>query len=201
MVRVHILAQKRDLLEAVAQQLLHLGEDGPGTAAALAPPGIGHHTIGAEIVAAAHNGDESGDTVHIVTHRQDVLVSLLFGKHHVELRTALARLGDELRQRAIGIGAGNEVEYRLGFKQLLLHPLGHTTQQTHLQAVLFFLQSLQFLKPLVDALFGFVANRTSVNEYQIRLIYVASQGEHILKNGCNNFTISKIHLTSVCFYV
>ena len=60
-VRIDILAQQNNFLEAACAQVFQLGKDALRFARALAPTGIGDYAIGAEIVAPAHDADISAD--------------------------------------------------------------------------------------------------------------------------------------------
>ena len=57
-VGIDILADEGDLLDPLAHKMGRLGQNIAKTPADLAAPGIGHHAVGAEIIAPLHDGDK-----------------------------------------------------------------------------------------------------------------------------------------------
>ena len=62
-VGIDVLPQKCDFLVAFCHQVRHFVEDTFHVTAALASTGVGHDTVGTEIVTATHDRHESGDMI------------------------------------------------------------------------------------------------------------------------------------------
>ena len=166
-VSLTVVTKPFSFVKGEAAQLLCLGEDGAGRAAPFATAREGDHAVGAEIVAAAHDGDEAGNPVGSVTYRHNVIVCFGFGKDDVVCLLAGSYLFKQAGQRAVGIGTGYKVEGRLLLQNLRLQPLGHAPQQPHHHAGMPFLDCGEVLQSVMDALFGIVTYRAGVDEDQI----------------------------------
>ena len=128
---VHVLAQEGDVFIALLYQAPHLVQDVLRCAGALPAPDIGHDAIGAEVVAAIHDGhpgldavladggDTLGDGPGLVGHREDA--------------SPLGEQGvDHLRELPQGVGAEDQVHVAIGLADLLGHMLllHHAAAQT-----------------------------------------------------------------------
>ena len=77
LVAVYILPKQCNLLESLIPQIAHFAEDALHIAASLSSAGIGYYAVVAEIIAAAHDTDESSYLVADAdTLRNHVLIGL-----------------------------------------------------------------------------------------------------------------------------
>ncbi len=72
-VRVHVLAQQRDLAGAGGDHCLGLGQDGLGAARDLGASRLGHHAVRAVVVTAAHDRQKA---CQAAGRRREVVVQL-----------------------------------------------------------------------------------------------------------------------------
>ena len=129
-VGVDILAEQRNVLVALGNQLPCLGDNILGSAAALTPAHIRHDAVGAEVVAAVHNGQPRLDlAVTLQGHALgDIAVAALCGEH-----TLFARHDPEQKLREVPqvVRPENEIDngvgalYLLGHMLLLHHAAAH----------------------------------------------------------------------------
>ena len=101
MIRVDVLAKQRGLAEALLPQILQLGKDALRVARPFAAACVGHYAVRAEIVAAAHYGDEARDSVSGQTPRHNPCVSLRQTQIHIHGRDAGSGAVEELGERQI----------------------------------------------------------------------------------------------------
>ena len=119
-VGIHVLPQQGDVLIALIHQLPGLSEDVLRQAGALPAPHIGHNAVGAEVVAAVHDGkprlylpvpaegDALGHGAGAVPGSEYTLVS----GHH---------LLHKLRETPKLMGAEDQIHHRVGLFDLLRH--------------------------------------------------------------------------------
>ena len=100
-VGVHVLAQKRRLLEATGAQVSQFAENRLRLARALTSACIRNDTVGTEIVTAAHDTDESADLSSSEASRHHVAVCL--GRAQVDVDRLLAVLGRRHEIREVQI--------------------------------------------------------------------------------------------------
>ena len=70
------MAQQSHFLETPCLQVVQFVEDALGFTTALATASIRHDAVGAEVVATAHDGDESTDSAATNALRDDVTIGL-----------------------------------------------------------------------------------------------------------------------------
>ena len=87
-VGIHILSEQGHFLVTLREQVAGLPDNGLRITAALGSAGIGNHTVGADIVAAPHYGNEGRYPVPVNAYGLDVCVCLLAGKLHIDLGKA-----------------------------------------------------------------------------------------------------------------
>ena len=75
------------------------------------PTGIRHHAVGANVVAAAHNGNEGTHAVLVRPDRGDIRIGLVTGKEDVDLRLVRRNRLQQPRQRPIGVRAHDQVHF------------------------------------------------------------------------------------------
>ena len=84
----------------------------------------------AEVIAAAHDADEASDAVaQADALRHNVAVGLSSRELNVDGFVTRLSLSNKVRQREISVGACNEVG-AIFVEQVILHALGHTTEDT-----------------------------------------------------------------------
>ena len=169
-IAVHVLSQKRDLAEAAGAEVGKLVEYALRLARALAAAGIRHDAVGAEIVASAHDADESRHSVRAYSHGNHVAVSLGGAEFYADGgMSGLHRL-EKRREVEIGIGAGHEVNAVVGHK-VFPDPLGHASYHADYQAGkvtgTFAAQRVEKRKPREDFLLGIVADRAGVEQHGV----------------------------------
>ena len=116
-VAVHVLPQQGDLLIARFHKVAELGKDIAGLAALLAAADVGHDAVGAEVIAAVHDGQPcaelalapDGDVLHddrtLCGVQQHPLMLLQF-------------LGDQLRQGVDAVHAEHQIHIGVALAQL-----------------------------------------------------------------------------------
>ena len=170
-----------------------------GVAGTLGTAGVRHHAVGAYIVAAAHDGDESRYPVLVRAHGGDIGVGLFAGEQYVDLRAVRADGFQQAGQGTVGVGAHHQV-YLVRVKELVLQALCHTAHDAHHQAGPIGTQPVEDLDAAPDALLGVVADAAGVGHHQVGLFHnlcapVAGIGQY----GENHLGVIDIHLTPVSF--
>ena len=170
-VAVHVLAQQGDLFVTRLHQLAALRQNVLGAAAALSAAHIGHDAVGAEIVAAVHDG-QPGPEVRIAAdgHLFHDVRPL-----HRGLQKALFAAGELLHQQlgqgVDGVHAEHQVHKGVTLAQLVHHGglLGHAAAQADDEPGLFLLEALQRAHIAEHPLLGVLAHGAGVEEDEVRL--------------------------------
>ena len=175
-VAVHVLAQQGDLLVTGLHKTPELGQDVARLAALFAAADVGHDAVGAEVVAAVHDGQPGaelalapdGDVLH--DHRALRRVQ----QHTLVL---LQLLGDELRQGVDAVHAEHEVHIGVALAQLFHHMLlvGHASAQADDQAGLFLLEALEGTHIAEHPLLGVLTHSAGVEEDQVGVLRLVAQ--------------------------
>ena len=195
-VGVHGLAEEGELLEAHLGELVGLTEHLAGRGSTLAAAGIGDDTEGAELVAAALDGDPAGDAFG--AGGRDALVGLALVEPDIEDGVALACATDKFREAAVGIGANDEVDVGGLVEDLLLEVLRHAASDADDEIGVAVLEASELRGASVDALFGLFAHGAGVHEDEIGLVesrggLVADRGER----AEDELGVGDIHLAAV----
>ncbi len=197
-VGVDVLPQQGDFAVTVVEKRAHLGQDGLGVAAPLAAAGVGHHAVGAEVVAAAHDGDEGADAVLIQPHRGDFGVGLLGGEQHVDPLAARLGLADQARQIAVGIGPGDDVDPGGALDELLSQTLGHAADDADDERGTGFPQPFHLGQAAPDALLGVVADGAGIDEDDVGLLGIVGMDVALLLHDRDDdLRIADVHLAAV----
>ena len=128
-IRIHILPQQCHLFETFSLQVAELVEDALGFTATLTSTGVGHYAVGAEVVAATHDGDKAADAVGTDARGNDVTVGFSGRELHIDRLLAILGGGDEIRQLKVAVGTRHQI-YTMVVDQLILHALSHTSDDT-----------------------------------------------------------------------
>ena len=200
-VAVHVLSQQRNFLVTFLIHVAGLAHDGSRVAGTLGPAGIGNHAVRANVVAAAHDGDEGRYPIAVCPHRGDVGVGLVAGKEHVNLRAVRADGIEKPGQRAVGVRTHDKV-YLVRVQELVLQALGHAAYDAYDEAGLSLSQLMENLDAAPDALLGVVADAAGVGHHQVCLFHllrplVAGIGQ----DGKDHLGVIHVHLTPVCLNV
>ena len=169
-VGVDVLPQQGDFPEALGHQLPHLVDDPLRVAAAFPATDVGHDAVGAEVVAAVHDG-HPGAGAALADHRHTLgngAVLILHGEHPAPLGIDLIQQLGELPQ---GLRAEHQIHMAVGLAHLLGHlrPLRHAAAQAdHLRRV-GLLRVGQRTQIAVHPLLRVVADGAGVQHHHVRL--------------------------------
>ena len=83
-VRVYVLSQQGNFFVALRHKIHHLIQNALYITAAFASAGIRHDTVGAEVIAAAHDGHKSGNVIAADTRRNHITVGLSRRKVYID---------------------------------------------------------------------------------------------------------------------
>ena len=167
-VAVDVLTQERNFFVASLDQTPELGEDIAGLAALFTAADIRHDAIGAEVVAAVHDGQPCPELA--LPADGDVLDDdRTLRRLHQDALVLLQLLGDELGQGVDAVHAKDEVNIGVALAQLFDDMLlvRHAAAQTDHQAGLFLLQALERADVAEDALLGVFTHGAGVEEDQV----------------------------------
>ena len=184
-VGVHILAQQRDLLIPGLYQLPDLGENLLRLAAALTAADIGHDAVGAEVVAAVHDGYPRPDAA--LTHHGhplgDPAVLIVDGEHAAP---AGIDLHEQLREFPQRLGAEDQIHMAVAFAHLFRHlrALRHAAAQTDDLLGMGFFGVGQGAQIAENPLFCVVADGTGVQHNDVGLLRPVGEGKaHSLQHA------------------
>ena len=200
-IAVDVLAQEGHLLIAPPEDVAGLPDDGMGVPGALRAAGIRDDAVGADVVAAAHDGDEGGDAVGVHADRGDVAVGLLAGQQHVDLRVALGGRGEQARQAPVRVRTSHDVHFAR-LQQGVLEPLGHAAEDAHDHVGAGLAVDVELADAAQDALLGVVADRAGVGQDHVGLVDLfGADISFAAQDGEDHFRVRYIHLAAVCLYV
>ena len=200
-VRVNILPEQRHIFVTFLPHVAYLVQNAVDVAASLPSARVRHDTVGAEVIAAAHDGDEAG---HVHTrHLERDHVAICFLRRQFDMDRLLAPLygSDKVRQIHVRVGAGHQIG-AVPIHQFLFDALGHTTEYPDNQMFLLLAQRLKVLQSPDDTLFGIIAHRTGIDEDCVCLTDIVRQFVSVgLHDRSHDLAIRHIHLASVCFNI
>ena len=110
-------------------QVATLAQDAFHVAAPFAASGVRHDAVVAEVVASAHDADETRDVRTTDALRHNVAIGLCRRELHVDGLMPAFHLSDEVGQREIAVGTSHEVGIVL-LNELFLDALSHTAKHT-----------------------------------------------------------------------
>ena len=198
-VGVDVLAQEGDVLVPLVHQLPDLRQDVPRLPAPLPAPDIGDDAVGAEVVAAVHDGDP-GLHRALPDHRHplgDGAVLLLDGEHPPVLG---AHVVEELREPPEGLGAEDQVHVAVGGPDLLGHHLllGHAAAQADDEVGVLLLGVDQAAQQTVDPVLRVLPDGAGVDDDEPRLHGVAGEGAaHVPEHPHEALAVRHILLAAV----
>ncbi len=168
-VGVHVLAQQRDLLQALVGESGHLGEHVVERARHLLAARVRHHAVGAVLGAAFHHRDEGARALD--AGRRQVVELLDLGEADVHLRLGeRAPVGDHLGQAVQRLRAEHEVDVGRALDDGRAFLAGHAAAHADQHALR--LQVLDAAEVGEHLLGGLLAHRTAVVEDEVGLLDV-----------------------------
>ena len=189
-VGVDVLAQQRDLLDALVGQARHLGQHFLERAAELLAAGVGHDAVGAVLAAALHDRDEGRRALD--PRRRQMVELLDLGEADVDLRAAGALAGlEHLRQAVQRLRAEDHVDIGRALDDGCAFLAGHAAADADQHALL--LQVLDAAEIAEDLLLRLLAHRAGVEEDQVGLFRVV--GRRVALGGLHDVG----HLVRVVF--
>ena len=202
-VAVDVLPQQGDLLIALRHQLLKLRQNGGGFAAALPPAHIGYDAVGAEIIAAVHNGQPRAEArIAADGHFLDHGVALRRG-FQIALAAAHA-LCQHSGQTVDAVHAEHQINIRVALTQLFNNVglLRHTAADADHQAGVLLLELFQRTHVAENALLGVFAHSAGVEQNQVGVFNrIAQTVADILQNTADLFAVVDVLLAAVAAHI
>ena len=198
-VGVYVLAQQGNVLVPLLHQLPHLGENVLGLPGALPAPDIGHDAVGAEVIAAVHDGHPG---LHLVlAHHGDALgdgAGQVGGLEHPAPGGEQAV--DKLRKAPQHLGAKDQVHMAVGFLDFLSHMglLGHAAAQADELAGVAALHVDQRPQVTQHPLLGVLPDGAGVDDDDVGLLLVLGEAvAHLPKIAPDALGVGLILLAAV----
>ena len=135
-VGIYVLSQQSNFLIAFNHEVGHFVKDAFHITTTLPPTGIGNDTIRTEVITSAHDGYKSGNVVSTNTRRDHISVSFGSRKLHIDSFLACLYSCNQIRKSEISIRPYHQVDVMIRY-QIILYPLGHTSQYSHNQISFF----------------------------------------------------------------
>ena len=192
---VHGLAQELDLLEAVVEEVAHLGEHLGQGAAALRPARLRDDAEGAVLVAPLDDGDHPL-VLAVPRDRVDVVLPVLReAGGHDPLAAPAPR--HDLGELAHARRAQDEVEIRHALQGPLPFLLGHAAAEADEQIRVAPLEEAVFAQARVDLLLGLVADAARVEEDDVRPVGLMGGEDALLHELAGHaLAVQLVHLAS-----
>ena len=198
---VHDLPEQLYFLAARRRQFRDLAKDFGLCAHPLVTARVRHHAVGAEVVAAFHDGDETLDRV-ISARQAEGKRGFVVGCRDVHQRRPRAgSLLDQHRQHLETLSANDHV-HELRFREdpcafLLGHAAGHGHHRCASRADL---ESLEIAKPAVELLLGSLADRARVDYDEVGvLVGIRHLEASLLEQPGHPLRVVYVHLAAVGF--
>ncbi len=202
LVGIHILPEQCHFPITFVVQIGRFGYNTECIAAAFAPAREGHYAKRAHIITASHDRDKRGHAIAVQAQRTDVSVGFLAREEHIHPFFTVFGAGNKVWQIAIRIGTDDQIHQLFFFQEFLFQTLGHTAQHADQGTRILFLDLIKHPQALAYGFFRFFANRTGIDQDQIRRFHVARSAKAYLRqNGRHDLAITEIHLTAVAFDV
>ena len=196
-VRVDILPQQGNFLITFGNKVGHFIQNTFHITAAFASACIRHDTVGAEVIASAHDGYKSGNVVAADTRRNHITVSLGRRKVYVDRFLAGLYRGNQLRQRQVSIRTDHQIDMMVR-NQIILHPFRHTAQYAYNQGLLLFLQRVEKLQAVQNLLLRIVTDRAGIHKHCVGLFqrFGYRIARH-LHHRSDHLTVRHVHLAAI----
>ena len=197
-VAVHVLPQEHDLLHAAVAEFLRFPQDGLHIPAALPPAHIGHDAVGAEVVAAIHDGDV-GRVLPQALHGH-VLGDHVLLLHLYHGTVAVQRAAEQLRQLVQVGGAEGQIHKAVLLQDLLRHArlLNHAPAHGDHQPRIALAHLLEPGHIAKRPAFGIVTHTAGVENDKIRLLPVGSLlHAHLPQHARQLLAVMGVHLAAI----
>ena len=201
-VAVHVLPQQGDLLIARLHKAAELRKDIAGLAALLAAADVGHDAVGAEVIAAVHDGQPCAELALApdgdVLHDDRTLCGVQ--QHPLML---LQLLGNQLRQSVDAVHAEHQIHIGVALAQLFhnVFLVGHAAAQSDDEAGLFFLKALQRAHVAEHPLLGVLTHGAGVEQDQVGILGLIAQAvADIHQHAFNALAVVDVLLTAVAVH-
>ena len=197
-VAVHVLAQQRHFLVPFLEYVAGFAHDGMRVARAFRATGVRHHAIGADVVAAAHDGNEGAHAILVCPDRGDVRIGFVAGEEHVDLGLVRRDGPQQPRQRPVSVRSHDQVHLPR-VQQLVFQALRHAPHDAHDQARAPLALQVELLDPAPDPLFRIVADGTRVRHDEIGLLHrLRPLIPFSRQDGKDHLRVVHVHLATVC---
>ena len=170
----------------------------PGT---LCAAGVGHHAVGANVVAPAHDGDKGRYAILVGPYRGDIGIGFFAREKHIYLGTVRADGLQQAGQGTVCVRSHHQV-HLFGFQEFIFEAFGHAPYDTHQHVRLLFPGLVEHLYPAPDALFGVVPHGAGVGHHQVGLLHLFRPFiSSLCQDGEDHFRVVHVHLAAVCLNV
>ena len=201
-IAVHVLTQQGDLLIARFHKTAELRKDIAGLAALLAAADVGHDAVGAEVIAAVHDGQPCAELALApdgnVLHDDRTLCGVQ--QHPLML---LQFLGDQLRQGVDAVHAEHQIHIGVALAQLFhnVFLVGHAAAQSDDEAGLFFLKALQRAHVAEHPLLGVLTHGAGVEQNQVGVLGLIAQAvADIYQHALDALAVVDVLLAAVAMH-
>ena len=197
-VAVDVLPQQGDLLVTGLHQAAELGQDRVGFTAALPPADVGHDAVGAEVVAAVHDG-QPGPEAGVPPDGQ-VLHHRVAGAGLLQIPPALAEpLGQHGGQAVDAVHPEHQVHIGVAAAQFVHDAglLGHAAADPDDQLRVAGLELFEGAHIAEDPLLGMFPHGAGVEKDQVGLFQGVGQAEaHVLQHAADLFAVVDVLLAA-----
>ena len=164
-VAVDVLSQEGNFFIALVRKVQCLVYDGLWVSRTLASTGKRHYTEGTHVITTTSDGNKGTYAISAQANRFNIVVSLFLAQDYIDRLTTAIELLQKIREIAVGIWSYDQVNQFFFFQQLSLHALRHTAQHAYFHVRVGFLVAVEMGQSVANGLFGFIANRTSVQQH------------------------------------
>ena len=126
------------------------------------------------------------------------MVRLFFAQDDVDGLAPPVEFLEQVGQVAVSVGAHHEVDELFFVKKLFADALGHAAQNANLEFGILGLECIELIEAVAHGLLGLFANRAGIQKHQIGFLEVVrGLVPVLLKDGCDDLAVRKIHLAPV----
>ena len=202
-VGIDVLPDQGDFPNPAGGQVTDLGEDLPARPADLATADMGNDAVGAEIVAALHDGNKAADRRPAAALRKELQPGLPVEEFGLPAAYPLRlHAPDHLRQLVDVVGPEDKVEKGDLRQQLLPLLLGDAAADAEDQRRFLLLERLEAAEMPVDLALGLVADRAGIEQDKVGL----GGGRHLAVAGVlqqidDPLRVDDVHLAAEGFQI
>ena len=194
-VGVHGLAQEHDLPETLRHGRPYLAYQVRERQTAFAAAGVGDDAVGAELVAAALDGDPGAHAR--LALGLEVAVGLVAVEPRVRDRFP-GRAPEQVGKRAVAVGAHDQVEHARLVEQSRAEVLGHAAGDADDQVRVAALEPGEVPEPPQHALLGVLADRAGVEDHRVGVLGTIGEAHaRAQQHARHQFAVGHVHLAAV----